>query len=46
MEARGILVSISLLVCFLIGPSYGSVVFSSLKKTLDVTASAKEGQGN
>ncbi|KAF7806022.1 high-affinity nitrate transporter 3.1 [Senna tora] len=46
MEARGVCVAVSILVfCLvLVEPCYGSVLFSSLKKTLDVTASPKQDQ--
>ncbi|KAK7330550.1 hypothetical protein VNO77_24745 [Canavalia gladiata] len=44
MVAR-VLVVASLLVCCLVETCYGSVLFSSLKRTLDVTASPKQGQG-
>ncbi|KAI4336232.1 hypothetical protein L6164_014782 [Bauhinia variegata] len=43
MAARGLVVA-SLLVCFLIESCYGSGLFSSLKRALDVTASPKQGQ--
>ncbi|KAI4343696.1 hypothetical protein L6164_011014 [Bauhinia variegata] len=43
MAARG-LVAASLLLCCLIESCYGSVLFSSLKRALDVTASPKQGQ--
>ncbi|KAK7265623.1 hypothetical protein RJT34_33245 [Clitoria ternatea] len=43
MAAQGLLVA-SLLVLCLAGSCYGNVLFSSLKRTLDVTASPKQGQ--
>ncbi|CAL0320031.1 unnamed protein product [Lupinus luteus] len=42
MAARGIMVALLLL--FSAGTSYGSVLFSSLKRTIDVTASPTQGQ--
>lgn len=42
--AASVLVVASLLICFLVGSCHGKVHFSSLKRTLDVTASPKQGQ--
>jgi len=44
MAAHGLVVA-SLLIFCLAGSCYGKVHFSSLKRTLDVTASPKQGQG-
>ncbi|XP_061364881.1 high-affinity nitrate transporter 3.1-like [Gastrolobium bilobum] len=44
MAASGILVVASLLLCCLAGTCYGNVLFSSLKRTIDVTVSSKQGQ--
>ncbi|XP_027332071.1 high-affinity nitrate transporter 3.1-like [Abrus precatorius] len=43
MVAR-VLVAALLLLCCLAGSCYGNVLFSSLKRTIDVTASPKQGQ--
>ncbi|XP_027332752.1 high-affinity nitrate transporter 3.1-like [Abrus precatorius] len=43
MATHGLLVA-SLVLCSIAGTCYGSVLFSSLKRTLDVTASPKQGQ--
>lgn len=46
MAARtGVLLASALLLCCLAGTCYGIVLFSSLPKTLVVTASPKQGQG-
>jgi hypothetical protein len=46
MAARALLLASLVLSCFLLPACYGTVLFSSLQRTLEVTASPTSGQGN